>query len=169
MRLFAAIVPPTTGLRPHADALGALDLSQARPAAVERWHVTVAFYGERGGSARLERRLAAAAARTPLLRLALVGAGTFGRSLLWAGLDGDITPLKALMRAAADADAGPARPHVTLARGRTRTADLRPLARALVDVRGPMWTAQELVLFRSTLGPRARHDPMARWPFDATA
>ena len=43
----------------------------------------------------------------------------------------------------------PFRAHVTLARGRRARVDLRPLVAAMADVRGPVWTVNELRLLRS--------------------
>jgi 2'-5' RNA ligase len=86
MRLFAALWPPAYVLAALADSVAA-----ARRAApdlrwipAERWHVTVAFYGEvpDRGVARLERRL------TRVARAGLAGAGLAGADPAGAGVDG---------------------------------------------------------------------------------
>ncbi len=165
MNVFAAFQPPVAASQPHADALADLPgelTAGLRIGGRERWHVTVGFYGDRADAAMLERRLARLAARTPPMRLALSGAGTFGQGLLWAGIAGDGAALQALMRASDDASTRTPRPHLTLGRFRDPHADVRLLVEKLAAVRGPAWTASELLLIRSLPGP-PRHEILARW------
>lgn len=88
MRLFAALWPPAYVVAALADSVAA-----ARRAApdlrwipAERWHVTLAFYGEvpDRGVARLERRL------TRVARVGLAGGGVAGAGVDVAGLDGTV-------------------------------------------------------------------------------
>lgn len=111
------------------------------------------------------------------LRLRLAGGGRFGRgrfTVLWVGLLGDVAGLRRLSdatrrelrRARLPYDPRPLRPHLTLARPGDRIdresldADLRTLDGYL----GPSWSATELVLVRSHLGPRPTYDRLASWP-----
>jgi 2'-5' RNA ligase len=163
--VFAAIQPPGAATQPHADALVALSAEVTaglRIGGRERWHVTVGFYGDRPDTATIERRLAWLAVRTPPMRVALSGAGTFGQGLLWAGIAGDTAALQALMRAADDPGTRTPRPHLTLGRARDPGTDLTPIVGLLAGIRGPAWSASELVLIRSLQGP-PRHEVIARW------
>jgi 2'-5' RNA ligase len=102
VRLFAAVVPP-------ADAIGHLDhaVSDVRAAhpylawiPTERWHLTLAFYGEVADRevARLERRGLRATRAASALDLRFAGAGHFGDRVLWVGVTGDRDPLRLLAR-----------------------------------------------------------------------
>jgi 2'-5' RNA ligase len=111
------------------------------------------------------------------LRLRLGGGGRFGRgrfTVLWVGVLGDVAALRRLAdasrrelrRARLPYDSRPLRPHLTLARPGDRIdresvdEDLRTLDGYL----GPSWSATELVLVRSHLGPRPTYDRLATWP-----
>ncbi len=175
MRLFAAVYPSPEALAHLRAALPAPDPA-LRWTTEEQWHLTVAFYGSVDDAVvpELTERLGRAAGRTPPLSLRIAGAGRFGRTVLWLGLDGDLDPLHRLAERAVAAGrrSGLAmedrrfRAHLTLARARDRAgADLRPYVDALRAYAGPAWIADELVLVRSTLGrPRAHHEPYATWP-----
>lgn len=58
---------------------------------------------------------------------------------------------------------GAYRPHLTLARLR-EPRDVRTHVDPLGTYRGRSWRANELVLFRSHLGPRPKHETLASWP-----
>lgn len=178
MRLFAAVVPPPEVLR-HLDEA----VEQVRNDAVtwtlpEAWHLTLAFYGEvaDGRVEDLTERLRRAAARYPVMRLRLNGAGRFDERVLWIGCGGPIEGMRRLARSceAAGRRAGaPAqtnrrfRPHLTLARARQPT-DLRQYVSALAQYAGPEWTADEIALVRSHLGQgaggRARYEVISTFP-----
>ncbi|GAA3869376.1 RNA 2',3'-cyclic phosphodiesterase [Streptomyces sedi] len=161
MRTFSALLPPSEALDQLADAVAPLhDRTTDWPRWAPRagWHVTLAFYGETEEYqlTALGDGLARAARSVEPFTARLVGAGTFGRRHLWAGVEGDLEPLHRL--AAASAVAGRAagtpggtphgayRPHLTVARGRGPGRDLdRPLA-ALAAFEGRRWTASSLVL-----------------------
>ena len=164
-------------------------------------HVTVAFIGEvdddrcPGAEAALARAVdrspvrgraapavaSGAAPRTghaaPAAELRLAGGGRFGRgrfTVLWVGLDGDLTPVRDLHRAVRSElkrerlpyDERPWKPHLTLARpgDRVDRADLDADRAALHDYAGPSWPVTELVLVRSRMGPDPAHTPVATWP-----
>ncbi len=151
-RLFAAILLPAdveAHLDEHVDAVRSAhpELRWVKPA---RWHVTCEFLGDCGPqeAARQFERWERRANRTPPLRLALAGAGTFPKAwmarVLWVGLTGDV---EAWSKLAAYGE----EPHLTLARTRDR-ADLTGLVDELSSYRGPEWTAGEVALMESRLG-----------------
>ncbi|WP_449064672.1 RNA 2',3'-cyclic phosphodiesterase [Planomonospora algeriensis] len=62
------------------------------------------------------------------------------------------------------------RPHLTLARAKTRDdVDLRPLVEALGSFAGSAWEADTVHLMRSHLGGRVRYETVERWPLVARA
>ena len=180
MRLFVALVPPAPVLDDLAAACARLRPGPAglRWAGREQWHVTLAFLGEvdEDTVTRLAPRLERAASRHRRLGLSLAGAGAFPgpdrASVLWTGLAGDRRGLGELaMSVSAGArragapppDAGRRyRPHVTLGRCRV-PADLRAVTAGLSGYQGPAWTAGEISLIRSTLGPRPHYMVAGRW------
>jgi 2'-5' RNA ligase len=166
-----------------AAAVAPHDLAALRVVPDHQRHLTVAFYGEvaERAVADLSERLERAAARTPPLSLRLNGFGTFPANaararVIWAGVAGDTADLTRLAeravaagrRAGIDVDERRYRPHLTIARARRDSADVRnALAGASLD--GTPWTATatEVVLVRSTLGAEVRHEPIATWPLRA--
>lgn len=188
MRLFVAVVPPPAVLDHLADAVARLRAEATLPSGVRiqwtvraQWHLTLAFLGEVGerSHADVERRLARAASRHSVLGLRIGGGGGFGSArrarVLWAGVGGDVTPLRdlarsvgaAARRARIDVTEGRFRAHVTLARLRDPN-DVRPLVEWLSAYEGPTWTADRLELVRSHLGAgegrRSRYETVAAWP-----
>ena len=184
MRLFAAAVPPASvvdHLALAVDPVRAADTAGGEPltwATIDGWHITLAFYGEVDDAAvaDLTQRLARAAGRYEPIEARITGAGRFSRSVLWAGVRGDVARLSRLAAstAAAGRRAGVAvdeyrtyRPHLTLARS-SRQADLRPYVRDLSDYDGPGWTIEQVALVRSHLGGgegrRARYETVATFP-----
>lgn len=175
MRLFAAAVPPPEVIG-HLDRAAA-DVRVAYPdlawIPTERWHLTLAFYGEVADRdvARVERRGLRATKRAVALDLKFAGAGHFGDRVLWVGVGGDRDGLRALAGGLAT-EGRPYRPHLTLARRARRGrdplvppgADPRAAAAMLATYDGPGWRAGEVVLFRSHLGPKPTHEALARWP-----
>lgn len=181
MRLFVALEVPEW-VRAHAnEAVAALrrDDPVLRWSDPATWHVTLAFYGEvpERKLVQLTTRLARVAGRYSAVELAVRGVGTFPRAaaraqVLWLGVAADQGVLHALADSAAAAarHAGIAvgdhrsfHPHLTVARCR-RPADLRAAVAALADVDAGTWSAGELHLIRSHLGPRPRHETIAHWP-----
>lgn len=166
MRLFAAVDPPPDAVAHLAAVVDGVRDDVLRWSDPAGWHLTVAFYGEVGEEqvAELSERLARAARRHPATRARLAGAGRFGRTVLWAGVDGDDVALRALAGSARAAGrrmgVGPEekerfRPHVTLARARG-AADLRPYVERLASYTGPEWTAGTMTLFSSRPGGPGR-------------
>lgn len=164
MRLFAALCPPPSAIEHLADAVAAVEpvlQSEALAAGVvrlvppERWHLTVAFYGEDDPDRRAEklnRRVSRARAVAPWLRCA--GSGTFG-GVLWVGVHTQGEQHRAALRAIArssGADPHHLRPHITVARWSKGRPDRRALAVPLADYTGEWWLPSELLLMRSELG-----------------
>jgi 2'-5' RNA ligase len=179
MRLFAALDPPPPAVTSLQDAVSELpSLPALRIVPAEQWHLTLAFYGKvpDGRVDEVRERLGRAAARAEPLSLRLTGAGTFGRQarrahVLWAGLSGDVEQARRLAErcSAAGRRAGvvmedrPFRPHLTIGRVRGRQADLRDAVAVLSPYAGPTWTAAELRLVRSHLGPPTTHETLTTW------
>jgi RNA 2',3'-cyclic 3'-phosphodiesterase len=179
VRLFVAVYPPPAALA-HLDAALAPctpDWPGLRWAPVEQWHLTLAFLGEVPDDRvdGLAERLARAAGRTPAMRLRLARFGAFPSArrarVCWAGVEGDVEPLRLLAarasaaarRAGIDVDDKPYRPHLTLARPRRPPLDVSGLAAAVGDYAGPWWPADAVRLVRSHLGAQVRHESLAAW------
>lgn len=179
MRLFAAVVPPPDALAELVEATEWLrtQLPGARWADQARMHLTVAFYGEVADAKaeRLTERLARVAGRRAAMVLRFAGGGAFPNAhrarVLWVGVEGDRDRLRRLAESATAAgrrlglggEEGAYRPHLTLARLR-EPRDVRTHVDPLGTYRGRSWRASELVLFRSHLGPRPKHETLASWP-----
>ncbi len=184
MRLFVAVTPPPAVLDEIEQAVGPHregwpDLRWVRP---DRRHITLAFLGdvEESRLDRLHPRLQNAASGHRPLELSFAGAGAFPRTararVLWTGVSGDsdeLVDLAASVSAAArdsgiDQEKRKFSPHLTLARCR-ETDDLRPLVDALSSFAGRTWTAGEIHLVRSHLGPKPRYETLASWPLSGEA
>jgi len=181
VRLFVAIVPPPDVIDDAARRVAHLPSAlraELRRVAADRFHLTLAFLGDvdehRVGP--LAECLAAVAGRAVPMRLRLAGAGHFDGRVLWLGLAGDVEPLGKLAADVAStvAEDGPAldqkpfRPHLTVARPRG-TLDVLGAVAALSSYEGPSWTASELVLMRSRLGPIPAYERQAHWPLGSAA
>jgi 2'-5' RNA ligase len=165
VRLFVALRPPAEVLA-HADAALAPvrvahpDLRWVPP---ERWHLTLAFYGEvpddkvDGTVAMVERRLHGHLPCT----LSFAGAGQFSRRALWLGVAGEVDVLRATARAVTF-ERRPYRPHLTVARLRGGV-DAAGAVESLTTYAGPVWTAGTVRLVRSRLGPSPSYDDVAAW------
>lgn len=176
MSLFVAIRPSLDALEHLNERLQQLRrLPQARelrwqPASL--WHVTLAFLGEadRDEEARAAEALdAAAATQQPIEGLRLDGGGTFARQVMWVGLE-DGTSREDLARlvhqlivtlreAGLRPDGRAWQPHLTIARSRSRQAEA--VLDALAGYRGPAWRVTDLLLIRSSGGPRPTHQVRA--------
>jgi 2'-5' RNA ligase len=138
-----------------------------------QWHVTLAFLGEISDDvvAKLSTRLERVSRRHGPMRLRLDAAGRFDDRVLWLGVGGDRDALRRLaasVSAAADRVGieqapGRYRPHLTVARARERT-DLRPVVDQLSDGAGPWWSAADMTLFSSRIGPVVEHTALRSWP-----
>jgi len=191
VRLFVAVYPPAEALDHLAEAVGRLRLGAAAAAGTNvrivarpLWHVTLAFLGEapeeRAGDARTAvaagvSRWRAHAGAAPELWLA--GGGRFGRrrfTVLWVGLQGDVTALRALgeavrrelKRARLAYDPKPLRPHLTFARPgeKLSATDLAADLAALDTYKGPSWTVDAVHQVHSQLGPKPVHTSLAAVP-----
>jgi 2'-5' RNA ligase len=166
VRLFVAVRPPAEALAHAAAAVEAVRADQPGPRWVppERWHLTLAFYGDvvDRDLPRLTRRIARGLADVPPMTLAVTGAGSFSRRAVWLGVSGDVD----VLRRAADGVAVDDRayhPHLTVARLRGGTDPAGAVA-ALSSYAGPPWTIDEVHLVRSRLGPRPTYDDIESWP-----
>ena len=183
MRLFVAVWPPEDALAEVAELVDRVRplAPELRWALPEQWHLTLAFLGEVAEDAlpELSRRLERAARRHEAMTLSLAGGGRFGDRVLWTRVQGARDQLRQLAASAAAAarrtgiavEDRPYRPHLTLARARTR-ADLRPLVAALDSFQGRPWVARELHLMRSRLGQgrdrTAAYETVFAWPLRET-
>lgn len=177
MSLFVALVPPepvldevAAAFGPHHNAWPGLRWTRR-----ESWHVTLAFYGEvdEPTAERLPERLARAAARHPSRELAFAGAGAFPRPasarVLWTGIEADLRRLaESCVAAGRRAGVGIEdpkhfHPHLTVARARD-PLDVRSLVDGLRTYAGAPWSAGEIHLIRSHLGPQPRYETLHRWP-----
>lgn len=171
MRLFAAVLPPEpalTELGAYVDALHRLPGADTlRWTERTGWHLTLAFYGEVADRdlARLRRRIDRALRSTPTLTLALAGSGAFRRRAVWLGVTGDVDLLRRTADAVSDDDRS-YRPHLTVARLRGDTDPTAAVA-DLAAYAGPSWTADEVHLVRSHLGPEPAYEDVATWPLGA--
>ena len=160
MRTFLAVRPPPAA-RDHLTA----QLPQW-PSAPERWHLTLVFLGEVEDPGRLTGPLTAVCAASRPLTVRLAGSGVFGRGgPVWAGVEGDVAGLTdlagrlahACRAAGIEVERRPYRPHLTVGRRG------RPAPSLLADYVGPEWTAAEVELVVSRLGPTVRHEVLHRF------
>ncbi len=174
--MFAAVVPP-------ADVLEGLEefLDPRREAAPfrwtlpEQWHLTLAFMGkvpDRALDDLVERMTRAGRRRTPFT-LRLSGGGTFPgparAKVLYAGVRGEPAAVEELHRlstgaraaanrAGADAEGGPFRPHLTLARMR-RPVEATRWLRVLEGFESREFEVADFVLVESHLGEGPANRP----------
>jgi RNA 2',3'-cyclic 3'-phosphodiesterase len=177
VRLFVALPPPAHAVAHLQQAVAPLEAAQ--PELIwtfpSSWHLTLAFLGavDEELLPTLQSRLARAARRHQPMALSFCSGGSFGH-VLWVGVAGDRAVLgrlaeavtAACRRAGTNVDEKPYRPHLTLARTRTRR-DLGEAVQALRSYRGPSWSAERIQLVRSHLGQgegrRARHEVLRSW------
>jgi 2'-5' RNA ligase len=193
MRLFAALVPPADAILHLRLALGSWTAGDGgRPLLrwtdPERWHITLAFYGDvpEGALPELESALAEGVAPVEPPDLRLRGAGSYSGRTLWVGVageePGDTDGLGRLLGVAATAGerlgAVPdrrerRRAHLTLARARpgpreTASSVLTAAVRALSVYEGPLWRAESIALVSSRLGAGRGggplHETVAEFP-----
>lgn len=169
MRLFVALDLPAE-VADHADrALAPVRAlhPDLRWVPRQRWHLTLAFYGEiaddrvSGVADQAQRR----AGHHGPIELRLAGSGHFSRRALWLGVDGEVAGLRSL---ATDLtfDRSPFRPHLTVARLRGGV-DVTGAELTLAGYAGPAWVADTVHLVRSRLGPAPTYDDVVTWPLTA--
>jgi len=178
VRLFVAATPPAEQLQALDAVIGERD-ELLRWVPMQQWHLTLVFCGDVEAAVvpELRERLARGAARTPSFEVGLAGAGSFPKQasrarVLWAGLGGDVQTLTRLAErcAAAARRSGiavedrPFRPHLTLARARRDTVDVRPHLQRLSSYAGEPWRIDAIRLVQSTLGAQVRHETLAEFP-----
>ncbi len=178
-RAFVAIRPPPPVLDAVARTVDHLrtEHRELRWARRESWHLTLRFLGRVEDPDGVSDALGTLTDRpAPTLRLG--GLGAFPRSrrsrVLWAGCSDGIDAFAGLARAVDDAVAPlgfgepdhPAAAHLTVARS-PRAFDAREMIGSVGDAPfGPSWTADEMVLYRSTTHPDgAVHDEVASVAF----
>lgn len=187
--MFVALVPPEDALEdleqflaPRQDADERL-----RWTAPEQWHVTLAFMPEVPDRTLddLHARLERAAGRRSRFAVTVAGGGAFPNparaKVLYGGLDvEDAEELRRLSvgaraaanKAGAEAQGGPFRPHLTLARIR-RPFDVTRWLRVLDAYRGPRWAADQIALVQSHLGEgphnRPRYEVIESFPIGRKA
>lgn len=165
-RLFVALWPTRDAMDAIERAVAPLqeryvDLRWQPP---QRWHITIAFLGER----EPERELRRFSRLTGLIGgpVRIHGSGRFG-PVLWLGVDAAWVPdVARTVRKAHYVEERRFHPHITVARART-TAGQRQRRRGVADLaqsRVSRWTAHELTLVRSTIGPSPVYEVIARSP-----
>ena len=121
---------------------------------LERWHITLCFLSE-ADPGEVERALDGLPSHPPVT-LRLAGSRQFGRKVLAAGVEGDLTVLHRSILEALGADRRPLIPHLTVTYH--RPPDLQ-----WEGYRGPEWTADEIRLVHSQDGyHRLRSWPLLR-------
>lgn len=176
MRLFVAVWPSLEASQHLDTAVVPLraTLPDLRWQPTDRWHLTLVFLGEVAEPRvpTVTDVVGEVAGRHPAADgLAIAGSGTFGR-VVWVGLRPQPSPLQPVARDLGrslrargfDVERRPWRAHLTLARARSDTPDVRRLRDALADYVGPTWPARELALVRSTTGPHPEYEVLARSP-----
>jgi len=166
-RLFVAIWPSPQAVAALAGVLEPLSsaYSQLRWQPPDRWHITLAFLGDRDEDRTVRRFAGIPAAEVGELHLD--GSGMFG-PVLWIGVSesGWLARMADQIQRGMHTDERRFRGHLTVARART-AAGRRELSRAAADLapfRSPRWTPDEVTLVRSTTGPRPSYEVIARTP-----
>jgi RNA 2',3'-cyclic 3'-phosphodiesterase len=154
MRLFSAIVPPPEVVDDLAGWLAGHkgDLpAELRWTPVDRWHVSLGFFGDDDDPVRRARWLTRRAEGRPAPRLRIAGAGTFP-GVLWARVHTDDERVLGQLAKAAGAGRRGYRPHLTLARWRSGKPDEMAMVEPFEGYSGPWFTPDVLLLMRSEPG-----------------
>ncbi|MEV6553015.1 RNA 2',3'-cyclic phosphodiesterase [Streptomyces sp. NPDC051597] len=183
VRVFIALAPPDDAKEELARELAPAYAAYPRLRwnRIEDWHITLAFLGELPVATvpLLQPPLAALAAASRRLGLALRGGGHFDERVLWSGIEGDVEGLRLLTKEVRDVirscgvafEDRPLRPHLTLARARRDdTSSVVELAASLAGFTGRTWEAERLHLVASNVGrgPGPIHyRDIAAWRFGA--
>jgi 2'-5' RNA ligase len=132
----------------------------------------MAFLGDADDDERLRGQLDALGERHTGPALRLVGSGTFGRQILWTGVEGVTSEDTgafadlgaaihiALRRVGFSLERRPWHPHLTVAR--SRGPSLGPAMALLEGYSGPTWRVDELLAVRSQGGPTPVHTVLHR-------
>jgi 2'-5' RNA ligase len=154
MRLFSALLPPTGAVEHLADwqAGHTADLpTELRWEPVERWHITLGFFGDGDDPVNRTKWLRRRAEGRPAPTVRLVGAGTFP-GVLWVGVTATDERLLAQLARAAGAGRRGFTPHLTLARWRSGWPEKDALTNAFAGYTGPWFTPDAVSLMRSETG-----------------
>jgi 2'-5' RNA ligase len=176
LRAFLALPVPEPTLSALVAAQSGLPVGRAVPE--ENLHLTLAFLGDAPEATLAELDEILSSAPLPQAEVRFAGLGTFAeidRGLIFAAvepapalvtLQGKVA--QAVRMAGVELPRRRFRPHVTLTRANRQPRG--PARDRMADALGtpiaiPAFTASEVVLYRSTLGPGgARHDALARYP-----
>ncbi len=166
-RLFVALWPPDHVTQALNDALAGPrwtygDVKWQPP---DRWHITVAFLGDRDTDAQTTRM--SRIPTQPSEPMGLAGAGRFG-SVLWVGVEtGEwLDRLAATVSRVMHGEDRRFRGHLTVGRARSRSGQ-EQLAHVVSDLRGfrsAPWAPTELTLVRSVIGPHPLYEVISRSP-----
>jgi 2'-5' RNA ligase len=166
MRMYSALIPPpevTGALRSELDRLDPdrAEGDTLRWDPVDRWHITLAFYGEVSDPAGQVYWLRKALAGLPAPTVRLDGAGTFPGVLWMAVRDGPPEGglAEVAMAAGAERDGRPYTPHLTLAKARRGVP--REWPEKLTGFASEPWVAREAVLMGKR--PAAAYEVVARF------
>jgi RNA 2',3'-cyclic 3'-phosphodiesterase len=163
-RGFLAIVPPPEVLDAIETLLPREQSSTFAWTRRDQWHVTLQFYGRVADAETLAEGIAAAAAASYPVQLAIRGGGAFPNPkrahVFWLGVDGRdaLIDLHAMVASATRdfidrRDRITLQPHLTLARLK-KTVDLTADVEALENVPvGTPWTLREVRLLDSDTRP----------------
>lgn len=153
------------------------DVSWTRP---EAMHITLHFFGnvQTAGLDEVIAALGATVAAHSGLRLRVRGVGEFGGRVVWAGLAGDVEPLKqlagdirnAMARLGFEIEKREFNPHVTLGRLRIPSRAVRTKLGTWREHEFGEFTATDVELIRSELSPHgSRHTVLEKFPLRAQA
>lgn len=166
-RLFVALMLPDMVVEQVDQALDPVRTASAelRWQSPDRWHITLAFLGDRDVGSELARFPTSFPACSDPIRVE--GSGHFG-PVLWLGMTSPqwLIDLAAVIQHVMRADRRRFRGHVTVARSRTRGGDreLRAAVAALDRFASDPWTPDEVVLVRSVIGPKPEYEVIVRSP-----
>lgn len=164
-RLFVAIWPPAEVVA-AIDAALPRDMDTLRWQPPSRWHVTLAFLGDRSPAKELRRfdRLELLVAS----EVQVAGSGNFGQ-ILWLGVRSGpwLAHVAARVQTSFDAPDRRFRAHLTVARARSREAgrELTVAQQRLREFVSVPWVPTEITLVASALGPAPTYEVIGRRPF----
>jgi 2'-5' RNA ligase len=177
MSLFVAVRPDARATEDLQDAVDSARRQWTGPGLrwqpPSQWHLTLAFLGNPGEDVAFEvaERLHAVTNWPAVTGARIQGAGSFGGKVLWMGLEegparGALASmardiLRLLRGSGVTADFRPWQAHLTLARSRKGSAT--DMVDLLDRYSGPPWDVTELLLIRSTGGPKPAHHVAARY------
>lgn len=183
MSLFISVRPEVEAIEDLQEALHPIRrlpaAAHVRWTSPDLWHITLGFLGDPDAAVDedVTDRLRAWSDIRAIGDVRLASAGSFGRQVLWAGVEegsalerlADLARgIPGLVRGSgAVPDRRTWRPHLTL--GRLRRGSPSPLVAALLAYRGPTWSVRHVELVRSSGGPRPHHDVVARIPLLGSA